>query len=164
MDSFIKRKDFKKAALTAHEVLLQENSENELTLAASLYSCMKHIAELRSNNQELESESSEENKKNEEEEKLKLLVYFMRKPYNDEHFDLKNERLLCGKTIYFASRHAKTLDTNLANNLKVLFWSLFYFVSYSIYSKKIIFIGLRIVALQKIRQSDGFARDVFEQR
>jgi len=121
MDSFIKRKDYQKAALIAHEVLLQENSENELTLAASLYSCMKYIAELRANKQDLENESSEESKQNEEEEKVKLLVYFKRNPYNDEHFDLKNERLLCGKTIFFASQNAKTLETNLANNLKVHF-------------------------------------------
>lgn len=45
MDYFIKQNDFRKAALTAHEVLLQEDSENELTLAASLFSCMKYFQE-----------------------------------------------------------------------------------------------------------------------
>jgi hypothetical protein len=135
MDLFIKRKDFRKAALTAHEILLQENNENELTMAASLFSCMKHIAELRANKQELESESIEENKKNEEEEKIKLLVYFTRKAYNDDHFDLKNERLLCGKTIYFASHNAQTLDSNLKNNLKVSFLESVFFLFFDAFEK-----------------------------
>lgn len=144
MDSFIKRKDYHKAALTAHEVLLQENSENELTLAASLFSCVKYIAELRAKNQELESEES---KKNEEEEKVKLLVYFTRKPHNDEHFDLKNQRLLSGKTIYFASQNAKSLENNLAHNLKVFLGFILVCFFFSIHFKRSVFIGLRIVAL-----------------
>ena len=41
MDYFIKDDDFEKAALVAHEVMLQEMTDNELTLAASLFSCVK---------------------------------------------------------------------------------------------------------------------------
>lgn len=41
MDYFIKKNDYQNSALVAHEIMLQENSENELTLTASLLSCLK---------------------------------------------------------------------------------------------------------------------------
>lgn len=41
MDYFVKEGDFEKAALAAHEVMLQEINDNELTLAASILSCIK---------------------------------------------------------------------------------------------------------------------------
>ena len=49
----------------------------------------------------------------------KVLVYFLRKEYNDEHFDLQSLKKLCGKTIYFASSHWKNMEPTLANSLKV---------------------------------------------
>jgi hypothetical protein len=47
MDTYVKNKDYEKAALVAHEVMLQENNENPLTLAACLVSCMNYIKELK---------------------------------------------------------------------------------------------------------------------
>lgn len=41
MDYFVKNENYKNAALTAHEIMLQENSENELTLTACLLTCLK---------------------------------------------------------------------------------------------------------------------------
>lgn len=51
--------------------------------------------------------------------KEKVLVYFLRKPYNDKHFDLKSLKQLCGKTIYFASKYGNFPDATLASYLQV---------------------------------------------
>ena len=52
--------------------------------------------------------------------KQKLLVYFLRKTYNDDHFDLNNMNQLTGKTIYFASKNCQKLNSTLKKNLQVL--------------------------------------------
>lgn len=114
MDAFLKQDDVDRAALIAHEVMLQEYVDNPLTLAACLVSCLKCVKKMAGPSgdivQELEPGSDE---------KKKLLVYFLRKPYNDQHFDLKSVRQLCGKTIYFSSKYGKLSDENLAINLQV---------------------------------------------
>lgn len=47
MDLFVKENDFVRAALAAHEIMLQELNDNELALTACLYSCYKHLSEQR---------------------------------------------------------------------------------------------------------------------
>lgn len=49
MDVFLKEKDYYRATLAAHEVLLQEENQNELTLAACLVSCMSYVKHLKDN-------------------------------------------------------------------------------------------------------------------
>ena len=61
MDNFIKNKDYVNAALVAHEILLQENSENELTLTACLFSCMNFLIGLKKNEIEISLKEPEEN-------------------------------------------------------------------------------------------------------
>ena len=56
MDKFLKENDYRSAALAAHEVLLQEYNDNELTLAACLLSCVKYHKYLKDNNA-IENES-----------------------------------------------------------------------------------------------------------
>ncbi|RNA30396.1 28S ribosomal mitochondrial-like [Brachionus plicatilis] len=113
MDYFIKNGDHKNAALTAHEIMLQENAENEFTLAVCLLTCFKC---LRIGVDDVDEESNIEDSK---QTKEKRLVYFLRKEYNDEHFDLKSIPKLCGKTIYFSSSNLKMDDQNLNKNLKL---------------------------------------------
>ena len=133
----MKSKEFEKAALVAHEVMLQELNENELTVAACLLSCVKYLKEFRNHNAmpvETTADSQGEQVNNNFNEdtfspnyltkhfqisKVKLLVYFKRKEYNDEHFDLNDIMLLCGKTIVFASSNLKSADAALVNSLKV---------------------------------------------
>ena len=45
MDTFVKQNAFRNAALVAHEVMMQEMNENQIALAASLYSCYKYTQE-----------------------------------------------------------------------------------------------------------------------
>lgn len=61
MDVFIKTKDFLKASLVAHEILLQENSENELTLCACLFSCMAYLDDIKRNKIEVVVKEEEKN-------------------------------------------------------------------------------------------------------
>lgn len=66
MDVYLKEKDSKRAALVAHEVMLQEYDKNELTLTASLLSCMKYLSEKHeddSNVQESKESSDDGQKK-----------------------------------------------------------------------------------------------------
>jgi hypothetical protein len=50
--------------------------------------------------------------------KEKLLVGFLRNPYFDDHFDIKNFKHLVGKTIYFSACNLK-IDSLLVDSLKV---------------------------------------------
>lgn len=47
------------------------------------------------------------------------MVYFLRKPYNDEHFDLNSMTRLSGKTIKFAISNLKLDNEILAKSLEV---------------------------------------------
>lgn len=62
MDYFIKNNDYQNSALVAHEIMLQENTENELTLTACLLSCLKclriSIADLPEESKKQESKQS----------------------------------------------------------------------------------------------------------
>lgn len=112
MDYFIREKDFEKAALTAHEVMLQEMTDNQLTLAACLFSCVKCSRESLDTYVQQDEEASGD--------KEKLLVYFKRRDWSDEHFDLKSIRELNGKTIWFASSYLESVvDLKLVNSLKI---------------------------------------------
>lgn len=62
MDSFVKENDYVRAALAAHEVMLQELNENELTLTACLYSCYMHLTEQRDTNINAASSENQDEK------------------------------------------------------------------------------------------------------
>lgn len=46
MDIYLKNQDVVRASLVAHEVMLQEYTDNPLTLAACLLSCLKCVKEM----------------------------------------------------------------------------------------------------------------------
>ena len=62
MDTFVKKNDFERAALTAHEVMLQEFNQNEITLAACLFTCFKHLIDCKNSPQQTEQESDDNEK------------------------------------------------------------------------------------------------------
>jgi hypothetical protein len=74
MDTYVKKKDYEKAALTAHEVMLQENNENPLTLAACLVSCMNYLKELKEGKIELPKPAETDEQ---DEQKVNLIVSFI---------------------------------------------------------------------------------------
>ena len=58
MDLYLKQKDYRRACLVAHEVMLQENNKNELTLNACLLSCMKYLSESKNKPEQIEEPES----------------------------------------------------------------------------------------------------------
>jgi hypothetical protein len=67
MDHFLKENDSRSAALAAHEVMLQECNENQLTLAASLLSCLRYLNQPKKN---LEKDHSHQQEETDEEKKV----------------------------------------------------------------------------------------------
>ncbi len=61
MDYYIKQNDLKRASLVAHEVMLQELTDNQLTLAACLFSCLKYSLEANFNFNETEVSEDKDN-------------------------------------------------------------------------------------------------------
>jgi hypothetical protein len=59
MGMYLKTNDYRRASLAAHEIMLQEFSENELTLSACLLSCMKYLAAHRNDPEPAPKEDSE---------------------------------------------------------------------------------------------------------
>ena len=79
MDFYLRKSHFKMAALCAHEVMLQELSENQLTLAHSLQSCLKYIWSVKSSQdaEQLEDFEKEQQPQQQEDEKPVIdLFYF----------------------------------------------------------------------------------------
>lgn len=114
MDYFIKESDIESAALCAHEVMLQEMCDSELTLAASIFSCAR--CSIESKDQLVQEDEATSDDEGTEE---KRLVYFKRQEWNDDHFDLKSVRQLNGKTIWFAAMYLKTAQEVLVNSCKI---------------------------------------------
>ncbi len=111
MDVFVKEGDYAKAALAAHEVMLQEMDTNELTLAACLLSCVQ------CSRQSLDGYAQQEEQ--EAAGAQKLLVYFKRKQWHDGHFDLASVRQLNGKTIWWAAMQLKSAPACLVSSLQI---------------------------------------------
>jgi hypothetical protein len=63
MDLYLKNNDYKRASLVAHEVMLQEMNENEMTLSACLLSCMKYLAENKTDPEPTETNENQSEKK-----------------------------------------------------------------------------------------------------
>ncbi|XP_042907386.1 small ribosomal subunit protein mS27 isoform X2 [Parasteatoda tepidariorum] len=108
MNTFLREKMFKEAANVAILMMLQENFENKLSCLLGLQSCQSFLdncpIELL---QEKEIDEIEETKKDEdddEEEETLLRVPFIRNPWFDDHFDIKNPQHLLGKTLYLIGR------------------------------------------------------------
>ena len=62
MDTFVKKNDYERAALAAHEVMLQESNQNEITLAACLFTCFKHLTDCKISTQQAKQEPDENEK------------------------------------------------------------------------------------------------------
>lgn len=91
MDSFWKSKDFVKGVKIASMLMLQEEVEHPLSCAFSLLHCFNYL-------QHPEGWPQEEVRE-EPEEEVKIRVNFLRNPFDDQHFDLKDANKVVGKTL-----------------------------------------------------------------
>ncbi|XP_012287171.1 uncharacterized protein LOC105703385 [Orussus abietinus] len=94
MDRFIKEKDFASAAKVAALVMLQEDSGNPITNSFAIYSCHMHL-------NDPDKWKRVEEEKDDSTEEIKVRVKYLRNPYFDDHFDLREPSDLVGKTLAF---------------------------------------------------------------
>lgn len=96
MDTFLKEGKFAAAARIGVLQMIQEDWSNQLTNRLSMYSC--HMF-LRNQDQAWYSENEIETPVPEPKDVVKVRVKYIRKPYFDDHFDLRDPLLLVGKTL-----------------------------------------------------------------
>ncbi|XP_072384840.1 uncharacterized protein [Diabrotica undecimpunctata] len=91
MDICWKKNDFTSGARIASQLMLQEEVEHPVSKNLSLLHCYNYL---------LKPEGWPEYQKPEEpEEEVKVRVKFLRNPYDDEHFDLRDPNKIVGKTL-----------------------------------------------------------------
>lgn len=128
LNKFLLEKNYMVAARIATLQMLQEDFENPITCYMSLYACYKFLHELRTFNDLIlpvsiqEEETSKPKKKIEE---IKVRVAYLRNPYFDDHFDLKNTNHLLGKTFIALSDEIGHNNSALANSIKLLGFALY---------------------------------------
>lgn len=102
LDTCWKNKDYVTGARIAGQLMLQEDFEHPLNLYLSLLHCYKFLR------------LSEDEKKlwtaptppEEPEEEVKVRVKYIRNPFFDDHFDLKEPLQIVGKTLWLAGRES----------------------------------------------------------
>jgi len=117
MDRFIKDNDFRNAAIIASNQMLQEELDNDITKAMGLYSCLKYITNP-IEWEEAQNATEETNNDEDDEEERRVRVDFLRNPYFDDHFDLRDGDHLVGKTMLAIS--SKIDNAIMGNSFKIL--------------------------------------------
>lgn len=127
LDKLIQEKQFKLAARFTTIFALQEEFSNPITTSMSLYSCYMFLNQLEPFDdlaeKPVEQKAIEGAPKKKKIEEVKVRVKYVRNPYFDDHFDVKNSNHLLGKTFLLLSDEVQN-DT-LANSLKLLGYSLY---------------------------------------
>ena len=116
LDKLITLSNFELAARVASLIMLQEEFNNEITCTLCQYACYKYISNYTAPPPPEPTPSADKNKKVEE---IKIRVKFLRNPFFDDHFDIKDTLTLSGKTLAWISESA---PNNLNNNLQIIGW------------------------------------------
>lgn len=115
MDTFIKEKNYTAAARVASVLMLQEDFGPPLTQVLAIASCYSYL-------------KSEENlpwedytvKLEEPEEEVKIKIPYLRNPYFDDHFDLKDPNHIVGKTLAWG---APLVGGEIGLSCEILGWA-----------------------------------------
>lgn len=113
LDKLLTLPDYELAARVASMVMLQEEFKNEITCSLCQYACYKYISNYTAPPPEPPTD------KNMKVEEIKIRVKFLRNPYFDDHFDIKDTITLSGKTLSWISERS---PNNLNNNLQIIGW------------------------------------------
>ncbi|MPC48254.1 28S ribosomal protein S27, mitochondrial [Portunus trituberculatus] len=117
MHTFLQCKDYTAAARVASYLMLQEDFGPPLTQALALASCYHYIT-----SEDKQPWQDYTPKVEEPKEEVKIRVKFLRNPYFDDHFDLKEPDHLVGKTLAWASPLVPGL---VGRSCEVLGWALY---------------------------------------
>ncbi|KAJ8873041.1 hypothetical protein PR048_026657 [Dryococelus australis] len=93
MDAFLRQKNYTAAAQVGVLQMLQDDWEDDLTTHLALYSCHMHLQQPGHWQPEEVPEPPDDG------EEVKVRVKYIRNPYFDDHFDLRDPKLLVGKTL-----------------------------------------------------------------
>lgn len=141
LDKMIQLKNYRMAAKVATFLMLQENFENPINRVLSMYACYKYLEDPQSFDDLIKNQATDEDlaasihaalqskdpkakkvKKRTQKEEIRVRVNFLRNPYFDEHFDIRNSLHLVGKTFIAISQH---LDGAIRNSIQLLGYCLF---------------------------------------
>ena len=114
LDHFIKQERFAEAAQVAFFSMRQEDFSNSIHGYLSLHACVQRL--LRSSLEELTPIPPEASDGEEDYVRVQYIAF----PHYDDHFDIKDERFLLGKTLLMLSK-ASSIDVpaDMRNTLKV---------------------------------------------
>lgn len=135
MDYYLKKNNFIDAFRVASLYMLQEKYDSEITRTFALFSAYKWLTrEVETSvkdetegkdgeaKEEEEEKAREEEDEDDEEEEVKYVrVPFLRNAYNDGHFDLTDQNVICGKIFQYIGMHTKN---PLGVNVQILGLSL----------------------------------------
>lgn len=130
LDKYIKEKNYMVAARLATFHMLQEDFDHPITRYMSLFACYKFIDELQIFTDLIpppppvaEPQATGKSKKKKEE--IKIRVRYLRNPFFDDHFDIKDTNHLVGKTLLCLSNELQSTDEVLANSVKLIGYALY---------------------------------------
>lgn len=127
LDILLKAKNYRLAAKVASFLMLQEDFSNDISRALSLYACYKYaqapepfeepikpVAEVKQEDTKPKPVAKGRKKQVEEN---RVRVDFVRNPYFDDHFDIKNSEHLAGKSLLMIGR---LIDGPIGNSAQLL--------------------------------------------
>lgn len=130
LDQLLKSGRHLEAARVATIQMTQEDFSNPITRALSLLACIKYVYDpeglkvfddLKPKEESQESKEAQQQqtgpKKKKKPEEIKIRVRFLRNPYFDDHFDLRDSQHLVGKTLWYIGRE---LQAPLGSNIRLL--------------------------------------------
>lgn len=119
MDTFIKEKNYAAASKIAYCSTIQEDFSNPVNALLALETVVQHLTS--SNLEDLALKKPQPTE--EEEEEVWVKVKYIQYPFYDDHFDIKDERFLIGKTLILLSlapslnlTHPMATSLNLIGN------------------------------------------------
>lgn len=136
LDKMIRAQNYRMAAKVATFLMLQEDFANAINRALSLYACYKYLQDPQSFDDLVKNEANDEEmaaeihaalqekdpkakkvKKRQQKEEIRVRINYLRNPYFDEHFDVRNSLHLVGKTLLAISRH---MDDAIGHSIRLL--------------------------------------------
>ncbi|XP_076370412.1 uncharacterized protein LOC143256706 isoform X2 [Tachypleus tridentatus] len=103
MDSFLKKQNYRDATKIASLMMLQEDFNHPISCMLALYSCHMYLRDPQPEPWDSELGKKKETKEEEEEEVFTRVPY-IRNPFYDDHFDIKDPKHLVGKTLYLVGK------------------------------------------------------------
>lgn len=117
LNKFIESKDYKSAAQIATFLMLQEDLDKPITKLLSLYACYQDLKNPIVVEEEVKEEAAPVEKSKKKKEEIKIRVGFIRNEFFDDHFDIRDNNHLVGKTLTMIG---KKIDGPIGNGFTIL--------------------------------------------